>query len=113
MDSREERVARNEAMYRAVNREIEQVAEETDDGPSDELNVICECGQPDCRATLTLTIADYDEIHRQRDRFAVQPGHQDPKIERIVRETATFVVVDKFGEAERIAESQEDREGTN
>ena len=113
VNSREERIAQNEAMYRAVNRHIEHVAEETGDGPSDELKLICECGQPGCEAMLTPTIADYDEIHQQRDRFAVVPGHQDPVIERIVLETPTFVVVDKFGEAERVAEREEDREATD
>jgi hypothetical protein len=113
VNSREERIAQNEAMYRAVNRHIEHVAEETGDGPSDELKLICECGQPSCQAMVTLTIAEYDEIHGQRDRFAVVPGHQDPAIERVVRETPTFVVVDKFGQAERVAEGEEDREGTD
>jgi hypothetical protein len=112
VDAREERVGRNEAMYRATNREIEHAAEALGEGADDELELICECGQPDCTATLTLTIADYDDIHRQRDRFVVAPGHENPAIERTVKETDGFVVVDKFGEAEAAAEAEEEREGT-
>jgi hypothetical protein len=113
VNAREERVARNEAMYRTVNREIEYVAKQLGDGPTDELQLICECGQPDCTATLTLTIANYDDIHRERDRFAVAPGHQNPDLERVVKETDGFVVVDKFGAAEAAAEAEEEREGTS
>ena len=106
-------MARNEAMYRTVNRELEYAAEQLGDAPTDELEVICECGRPSCTATLTLTIADYDDVHRQRDRFAVAPGHQDPTLERVVKETDAFVVVDKFGAAEAVAEAEEEREGTS
>lgn len=100
-------------MYRSVNREIEHAAKQLGDGPSDELQLICECGQPDCTATLTLTIASYDDIHRQRDRFAVAPGHENPDLERIVKKTDDFVVVDKFGAAEAAAEAEEEPEGTS
>ena len=113
VDAREERIARNEAMYRTVNREIEHAAEQLGDDPGDELQLICECGQPTCTATLTLTIADYADVHRQRDRFAVAPGHENPALERIVKKTDEFVVVDKFGEAEAVAEAEEEREGTS
>jgi hypothetical protein len=113
VNAREERVARNEAMYRTVNREIEYAAQQLGDGPTDELQLICECGQADCTATLTLTIEDYDNVHRQRDRFAVAPGHENPDLERIVKETDGYVVVDKFGAAEDVAEAEEEREGTS
>jgi hypothetical protein len=106
MDARHERVARNEAMYRAVNREIEQESD-----PQDRLDVLCECGQDDCSATIDLTTAELDEAHRQRDRFVVAPGHEDEQIERVVTRTERYLVVDKFGDAEAVAENEEDREG--
>jgi hypothetical protein len=113
MDAREERVARNEAMYRTVNREIEYTAQQLGDGPDDELQIVCECGEDGCKATLTLTISEYDGVHRQRDRFAVAPGHENPELERVVEKTARYVVVDKFGAAEDVAEDEERREGTD
>ena len=105
-------MAKNEAMYRTVNRELEYAAEQLGDAPTVETASpldITRRGRP----TLTLTIADYDDVHRQRDRFAVAPGHEDPTLERVVKETEAFVVVDKFGAAEAIAESEEEREGTS
>jgi hypothetical protein len=78
VDARHDRVSRNEAMYRAVNREIEQVSEAAGGGGADQLEVLCECGEDGCSTTLTLTIAEYDETHGQRDRFIVASGHEDP-----------------------------------
>jgi hypothetical protein len=54
-----------------------------------------------------LTVAEYDGIHSQDDRFVVVPGHENPQIESVVERRATYFVVDKFGEAEEIAEASE------
>ena len=99
-------------MYRTVNREIEYAAQQLGDSAGDELEIICECGRPQCNAALTITIRDYDDIHRERDRFVVAPGHENPSLEGIVTRTDAYVVVDKYGDAERIAEDEERREGT-
>ena len=99
-------------MYRAVNREIERVREEAGGGSGDELEVLCECGETGCDARLTLTIGEYDEAHGQRDRFVVAVEHQDPQIERVVTRREHYLVVDKFGEAERTALAEEWRRGT-
>jgi hypothetical protein len=113
VDSREERVAKNEAMHRAVNREIENVAEDVGERGEDTIEVLCECGQPGCTSLLSLTIRAYDRVHGQRDRFIVVPGHMDPELERVVEEGDQYLVVEKFGQAEAVAEDEERREGTS
>ena len=60
-----------------------------------------------------MTIAEYDEVHRQHDRFAVAPGHENPSLEGIVERADGYVVVDKYGAAEKVAEAEERREGTD
>jgi hypothetical protein len=97
-------------MYRAVNLEAERVSEELGAGPDDRLEVLCECGEDDCDATLEVSPAEYDEAHRQRDRFMVAPGHEDDQIEHVVKRTQAYLIVDKFGEAERVAEAEERRQ---
>jgi hypothetical protein len=111
VDIRKERVSRNEAMYRSVNLEMERVSEELGDGPGDRLEILCECGEDGCEKTLDVSHAEYDEAHQQRDRFMVAPGHEDEQIEHVVKRTPVYVVVDKFGAAERVAEAEERREG--
>jgi hypothetical protein len=113
VDAREERVSRNEAMYRSVNLEFERAGEEAGEGPHDRLEILCECGEDDCSTTLDVTHAEYDEAHEQRDRFMVAPGHVDEQIEHVVKRTPRYLIVDKFGDAERVAEAEERREGSS
>jgi hypothetical protein len=102
VDARSERAAKNEALLRAVNREIERAAEEVGDG---ELEVLCECGRDRCQGTIALTATEYDRVHVERDRFVVLPGHETLEIENVVERTDAYLVVDKFGEAEDAVES--------
>ncbi len=104
MDERAGRQAKNEALLRAVNREIENASEQLGDR---DLEVVCECGQQTCGGLIYVTADIYDGVHRERDRFLVLPGHENPEIERVVEATDQYVVVDKFGEAEDIVERQD------
>jgi hypothetical protein len=106
VDGRNERIAKNETVMRAANREIQHAEEEVGNGSEGRFDVLCECGREDCDGMLTLTIAEYEEIHRQHDRFVVLPGHNTPDIENVVEERDNYLVVDKFGEAEEIAEDE-------
>ena len=106
MDARDERIARNESVFRAANREIQQADEES--GNADGvLEVLCECGQEGCGGLITLTVAEYDGVHAQDDRFVVLAGHENPEIESVVERRGEYLVVDKFGEAEEIVEESE------
>jgi hypothetical protein len=109
VEPRQERQARNEALVRQVNEQIERVdraAEET--GSAVEPTVFeffCECGAAEdgdiaCEARIEMTLAEYEEIRRQDDRFAVTPGHENHALEEVVRRTDRFVVVDKKPSAE-------------
>jgi len=99
-------------MYRAVNLEVERVSEELGGGRNDRLEILCECGEDGCDTTLDVSRGEYEETHQQGDRFMVAPGHEDEQIERVVRRTPEYLVVDKFGAAERVAEAEERREGS-
>ena len=105
MNPRDERIAKNEAVFRAANREIEEADKEA--GGDGVLEVLCECGQEGCSGLIRLTVADYDGVHSQEDRFVVVPGHESPQIETVVERREGYFVVDKFGEAEEIAEASE------
>ena len=108
MDERLERIAKNEAVFRAANLEIKSAEQELDGGTDHVIEVICECGRQGCRGLITLTSAEYEGVHAQADRFVVLRGHESPEIERVVAELADYLVVDKFGEAEEIAERESD-----
>jgi hypothetical protein len=107
MDARDERIAKNEAVFRATNREIEQAGKDAAGDPEGVIEVLCECGQEGCSGLIRLTVAEYDGVHAQDDRFIVLAGHENPKIESVVERRSEYLVVDKFGEAEEIAEESE------
>jgi hypothetical protein len=104
MDERHERIAKNEAVFRAANREIERADQAA--GDDQVIEVLCECGRPGCGGLINLTVAEYDRVHSQNDRFVVLPGHQSADMEKVVEERSDYLVVDKFGEAEDIVEDE-------
>ena len=51
-----------------------------------------------------MTLAEYERVRRQRDRFAVAPGHETDEIEYVVEEDERYVMVDKRDEVEHLVE---------
>jgi hypothetical protein len=101
METRDARLATNEALYREVNERIHEVGERFQVLPDDELlDFHCECGQPECEEPLQMTPSEYEHVRADNDRFAVLPGHEDEKLERVMERTERYFVVDKRPEAE-------------
>jgi hypothetical protein len=112
MPSAEERLARNEVMFRAINERIRELARrfEVDGEP---VAFICECADETCVEKVSLTIEQYDELRALPARFVVMPGHEaTPLVERVVVRSAGFVVVRKIGlAAEAVLEQWPDEGG--
>jgi hypothetical protein len=106
VDDRQARIAKNEAAFRATNRELELASQEAGGSADEVMEVLCECGKEGCSGLITLTVAEYDDAHTQEDRFVVLPGHETTEIEAVVVRRTSYFVVDKFGEAEEIAEHE-------
>jgi hypothetical protein len=106
MDERLERIAKNEAVFRAANRELEAAEHDVGTGTDQLVEVLCECGRKGCSGVINLTVADYEGVHAQDDRFVVLRGHESDEIEKVVEEHPNYLVVDKFGEAEEIVEGE-------
>jgi hypothetical protein len=92
----EERTARNEALWREVNDRIDELDETMRVLPDDtRLLFHCECGQEGCTKMISLTPAEYREVRSDVDRFAVYPGHEQIALERTIKRTERYVLVDK------------------
>jgi hypothetical protein len=101
MEGREARLASNEALLREVNERIREVGEGLQVLPDGELlDFRCECGQPACESPVSMTTAEYEQVRSDNDRFAVLPGHEEEKIERVMERTDRYLIVDKRPEAE-------------
>ncbi len=93
----------NEARFRQWNERVaDQVAETSGDQAT--FNVACECSSLECARRITLTPAEYEEIHEDPRHFVVIVGHVAPDIESSVRTTKNFEVVRKHGRAGEVAE---------
>ena len=98
MESRYELQARNEALLRTVNDRIKSLDDEAGAWTSRQelFGFQCECGDTDgCDGRLQMTLAEYERVRSQRDRFAVVPGHETPQIEHVVERSERYFIVDK------------------
>jgi hypothetical protein len=97
-----QRLKHNEEVFRTVNEEIDDL------GASGGGNAyVCECADVACTATIRLAHTEYTRIRSHRDHFVVKPGHEVPKIERVVERTPDHLVVDKG--RSRLSVAAEDR----
>jgi hypothetical protein len=90
---REERIMANEIMFREVNERIDELAERT--STLEVLDYVCECGQPDCTAKITLTNEQYASVRADGQRFVTLPGHLTSSLERVVERHADYQIVEK------------------
>ena len=102
MTEREERIARNETLFREVNERIRDVPPE---GPAPEQSgFLCECGDAACTETIMLTIGEYEVVRSDPATFAVLPAHVAEDVEDVVARTDDrFVIVRKHPEGASIA----------
>jgi hypothetical protein len=108
----EERVARNEALFREINERVEDVADSFDvrgERGSLRIEFVCECGSLACLDRIELTRAQYEAVRADPRRFAVVRGHEDPAVARTVEQHATFAVVEKLDDAAKVAVEHDPR----
>jgi hypothetical protein len=108
-EAREERLAKNEVLFRSVNEAIEQQALRF--GGIDEYEFICECASRTCLDRITLTLRQYEHIRADGTRFFVAPGHANVELEKVVERAARYHVVQKDGAAGIVADLNDPRDG--
>jgi hypothetical protein len=97
--SREDRIVRNEALFREVNERLEEIQESA----AETFGVVCECGDAGCKEMLEVTTHEYRDVRAEPTHFLVIPGHEIPDVETVVERTTHFNVVRKHVEEEQIA----------
>jgi hypothetical protein len=107
MTDREERVSRNEVLFREVNERIEEI--QTGEGVARRFDFLCECGDKNCVEAVNLTLAEYEDIRSEPTHFVVLPGHEVSQFERTVQTGDRFSVVRKLDEAGEFAQQHDPR----
>jgi hypothetical protein len=78
------------AGFRKANDQIADSAEQ-------EVTVFtCECGSQECLGTVQLSLSEYESIRLNPSWALVLPGHELENVERVVREEAGFLVVERL-----------------
>jgi hypothetical protein len=109
MTDRAVRIGANEAVFRHINEQIEDLnrafAEMTET-----MDVICECGNLSCAERLLVPIPEYERVRSDSALFLVVPGHEKPDVEDVVEDhDHYFVLRKKPGLPEEIAEDTDPR----
>jgi hypothetical protein len=109
-DLRDQRIAENEALFRAAN---ERAAdwEERDRAEAVE-PYFCECADPECREKVKLRGSDYERVRSNSALFFVLPGHEIPDVETVIESHPEWNVVEKSEpEAREVAAETDPRQG--
>jgi hypothetical protein len=96
MNTKKERVAKTESLFRNVNEGIAQASEQLD---SEDGHFICECGDPSCTHRLEMPIAEYERVRQDPTQFVVEPGHVRGDGEQVVRNARRYAVIRKVDRA--------------
>ena len=96
------RLAQNEHFFREVNEKVKEVAE-SHGSDSHQYEFVCECSDNLCAERVSMTLREYEQIRAEPTRFVVKKNHVIAEIEHIVATVPDHMVIEKHGEAGRIA----------
>jgi hypothetical protein len=94
-----------------VNERIERVSEVLQT-TTEQLAILCECGNAECMERIDLPLPEYERIRADSALFFVRPGHELSDLEDIVEQHGDYDVVrKKSGPPEDLARELDDRPG--
>src|SRR5579862_3259892 len=103
MNLREERAARNEALFREVNEQVRSLAGRRGIVAVEEIGAVCECSDDQCVERVWLPLTAYERVREHGRQFIVASGHES-EFEEVVGQESGYTVVQKQGKAGQIAE---------
>jgi hypothetical protein len=87
------RIARTESLFRDVNERIAETAQRFD---SEDAEFVCECADGECTDRIAAGLDEYEHVRADGTRFLLVPGHEDTRVERVVRARRSYAIVEKF-----------------
>jgi hypothetical protein len=105
---RELRAARNQSLFRSINRRLEAL-NEAFESVTQTFTIACECADQGCVTMVEIEPAAYEAVRAEPRRFVVCRGHIFPEVEKVVGEEQGYVIVEKTGAAGEFAETLEER----
>lgn len=101
-----QRIAENEARFRAVNDRISAAIGEFRGGHGRAtFPIMCECAVTECDEMVEITAEQYDHVRSSDRWFAVRPEHVIEAAERRVEDHGTWWLIEKIGVGGKLAEA--------
>jgi hypothetical protein len=110
----ERRLVENELIFRELNQNVvEQLVElknlamthdQADLAPdtTEPILFYCECSDIQCTKRISLSPVEYEKIHEHSRYFVTASGHNTPKIERVIKNTDEYDIVEKNREPSQV-----------
>ena len=96
MSPREQRVTRNEELFRQVNLRIAELQDGSHDLTVDGLMpLVCECAHTGCTIPIEVDPVAFEQVREHPHRFLVAPGHEDLESESVVERREGYLIVEK------------------
>jgi hypothetical protein len=104
----EERIARNDAIFREANEAIREAAEAYEF--TQPVPFLCECAAESCREIVRMPLDEYREIRSDPRQFLNAPGHEVALqgAGEVIARHQGYVIVEKQGHAGEVAEALAD-----
>jgi hypothetical protein len=104
-DASAEKIATNNATFRAANEQIAVVAEEHGLHDGRPAPFICDCSDPRCTEIISLTLAEYRRVRSSPRWFAHARGHDAhiPDAVRLLEDHERYVLAEKINHAGEVA----------
>jgi len=85
----------NETFFRGLNQKIRNFGGLLTRETPETADLVCECADFGCFATLKVPVGEFERIKSDRRHFIVCPGHVCSEFESIVERHDAYVVVEK------------------
>ena len=109
MEERQRRIALNEAVFREANERIQEL-NQTFATFTNELVLVCECGDGECAEKISMPPAEYEQLRSDPAQFAIIRGHEIPEVEHVVAQFEGYDIVrKKEGIPRKVAEVTDPR----
>jgi hypothetical protein len=95
VEERARRIGENEALFRAVNEQVEELQRGMAAVSDDRMHIVCECGELECTDRLVVAVDKYEDVRSDPALFLIVPGHEKPDVEDVVEHAGSFAVVRK------------------
>jgi len=106
--AREQRLAKNEVLFRDVNERVRDISSGTWD-VDEQVEFLCECVRTDCLERISLPLRAYEEVRANPAHFVLVPGHERPDLEFVVAVGDGHVVVEKNDETKPLVLDEDPR----